>query len=130
MRVKERNGSEVKGKRVEFRVSADLFAAAQDIADQLGGLSINAIATMALASYVRNWSAPWKRKGKHGQEQRETALWKSGWPKDQPCPGGCGREHDPIEHPEHTLAGMRVVAAMQMLKNPPTPAEEVKDVAP
>jgi len=112
----ERNVSEVKlVRRVEIRLSADLYEAALEIAKQLGGLSINAVANMAMASYVRNWAAPWKRKGKPGQTERKSAeelVWPSGWPKTEACPAQCTRgEHDPAEHDVKTLGGNRVMMA-------------------
>lgn len=83
----------MEAKRVEVRLSGELHAAALNISQQLGGMSINAVMNMALASYVRNWVPPWKKKGKKGQEE----TYGSGWLKSRECPG-CHKKHDPVEH--------------------------------
>lgn len=99
-----RNGTEVKlregTRRVEVRIPAGVYSAAQAIATEVG-LSIQGVISMALASYVRNWTSPLARKGKQGQVN--TSPWPSGWLRSSPCPlpaqyCNVAEPHDPASH--------------------------------
>lgn len=96
-------------KHVTCYLPHDLYGAIVDISEQLG-CSIAAVMSMALASYVRNWSPPLAKKGKKGQS--DDRPWPSGWSRSEPCPA-CQKLHDPKEHPVNTVGGHRVKEAFE-----------------
>lgn len=82
--------SVVDGKRLTLLLAPKLYEKARRHAERR---------QLSVSDWIRQAILAYERKAERYESKDVDATWPSGWPKNQPCPGGgCTLNHDPAWH--------------------------------